>query len=134
MNTTQYTQTLRSLEERAQLGEDITQEAQALFASIPEVEALSTQDQKKAAELASLGFSSRLAEIPEEDFRALISEYEGVVVSPKNTTAIEQRLDTLVESVTDIEEDIDDHTIEQKQTEEKNKLLKSVINVLSEFI
>lgn len=134
MNTAQYIRTLRSLEERAQLGEDITQEAQALFSSIPEVEALSDQDQKKAAELSSLGFTSSLAEIPEEDFRALISEYEGVIISPKNTTAFEQRLNALVASVTDIEKDIDDHTKEQKQVEEKNKLLKSVINVLSEFI
>lgn len=133
MNTAQYTQTLRSLEERAQRGEDITQEAQELLASIPEVETLNPQDQKKALELSSLGFSSGLSDIPEEDFRALISEYEGVVISPKNITAIEHRLKELVESVTDIEEDARSYTKEQEQVAKKNKLLKSVINVLKEF-
>ena len=134
MNTAQYTQRLRALEERSLRGEDITQDAQTLFASIPDSEEIPPQAQKKAIELASLGFSSNISHVPEESFRALLHEYNGAIVSPDNIEAIQHRLEQLVESVTDIEDEIQDQTQEQQQLEQKNALLKRVIGVLNKFI
>ena len=134
MNPQEYKRQVDALEQRAQNGENIAEEAKRLLSQIPATLVLTDLEREKSQALEGLGFSSQLSAPEEEDFRELLAEYEGVLASPDNMQSLIQKSASLISNVSNTEEDIQKLDQEIKTCQDKTKLLEEVLNLLDELL